>query len=361
MFTRLDSERNAKVMKRAVNEQKLEYDKYKKAVSTMDTYVSLPAQRFAYLVRKYVHHRRMRVVEDNVRLRRADLDDEVYMTLGKMESLQNERARKWEEKMDRLGDQRQQLANMLMQTLDSIEEESGIFLIKPMFAYKSLYNPKKFYGKPYEQYWSTRGEVEAPAPAPAHATHGQRGYSEGLRKDGAALDTLQSTYMPPTPASGKQEAGLSQAEDDSHTRRLLMGNPQDGIAGKGTHLIGSYPQPSWNPGLSQPKALTFDALTQSYLNTPKMLELDINRMLIAQNQISTRIASQGAPGEQVATAGMRSYITLKRHVGQPGVGERHTASGVTVKRPEMMAKSMSLPPIAPTLTKDAEVSKYLKC
>jgi len=29
----------------------------------MDTYVSLPAQRFAYLVRKYVHHRRMRVVE----------------------------------------------------------------------------------------------------------------------------------------------------------------------------------------------------------------------------------------------------------------------------------------------------------
>ena len=44
-----------------------------------------------------------------------------------------------------------------------------------------------------------------------------------------------------------------------------------------------------------------------------------------------------------------------------GVGERHTASGVTVKRPEMMAKSMSLPPIAPTLTKDAEVSECLKC
>ena len=42
-----------------------------------------------------------------------------------------------------------------------------------------------------------------------------------------------------------------------------------------------------------------------------------------------------------------------------GVPERHTTSGVTVKRPEMMAKSMSLPPIAPTLTKEAEVSKYL--
>ena len=34
---------------------------------------------------------------------------------------------------------------------------------------------------------------------------------------------------------------------------------------------------------------------------------------------STRIASQGAPGEQVGTSGMRSYITLKRHVGQPGM------------------------------------------
>ena len=39
--------------------------------------------------------------------------------------------------MDALGSERLQLANMLMITLDEIERESGIFLIKPMFSYRA--------------------------------------------------------------------------------------------------------------------------------------------------------------------------------------------------------------------------------
>ena len=33
------------------------------AVTTMDDYVSLPAQRLAHLVKKYVHHSRMKEIE----------------------------------------------------------------------------------------------------------------------------------------------------------------------------------------------------------------------------------------------------------------------------------------------------------
>ena len=39
------------------------------AVDTMDSYVSLPARRLTYLVRKYVHHRHMREVEGASRRR----------------------------------------------------------------------------------------------------------------------------------------------------------------------------------------------------------------------------------------------------------------------------------------------------
>ena len=44
--------------------------------------------------------------------------------------------------MDEMGIERYRLANMLMETLDSIEQESGLFLIKPMYSYRgrSLYN-----------------------------------------------------------------------------------------------------------------------------------------------------------------------------------------------------------------------------
>ena len=51
--------------------------------------------------------------------------------------LPSQRAQRWADKMDALGSERLQLANMLMITLDEIERESGIFLIKPMFSYRA--------------------------------------------------------------------------------------------------------------------------------------------------------------------------------------------------------------------------------
>lgn len=63
MFTRLDAERNAKNLKRAMSHNKLTEDRYKEAVDKMDAYVSLPAKRLAELVKKYVHHRNMMRIE----------------------------------------------------------------------------------------------------------------------------------------------------------------------------------------------------------------------------------------------------------------------------------------------------------
>ena len=48
------------------------------------------------------------------------------------------RARKWENKMDELSNRRNELANDLTETMSEIESQSGIFLIKPLFSYKSL-------------------------------------------------------------------------------------------------------------------------------------------------------------------------------------------------------------------------------
>ncbi|GFR68389.1 centrosome-associated protein CEP250-like isoform X1 [Elysia marginata] len=88
MFTRLDSERNAKIMKKAVMDEKLNAEKYKEAVAKMDEYVSLPAQRLAHLVRKYMHHKRMRAIEEKVK-NSSSVNEEVFEVLDKMEDLQN--------------------------------------------------------------------------------------------------------------------------------------------------------------------------------------------------------------------------------------------------------------------------------
>ncbi|KAJ8311754.1 hypothetical protein KUTeg_011109 [Tegillarca granosa] len=177
MFTRLDSERNSKIMKRAVNDDKLDPEKYKDAVNKMDDYVSLPAQRLAHLVRKYVHHCRMKEIEENVKKSKS-LNENVFEILDKMEALQNQRAKKWADKMDEMGSERLRLASLLMETLDSIEQESGIFLIKPMYSYRSRDMVKERYAgklsrpnRPRTNQSPARDIPSAYAPAPTPASN----------------------------------------------------------------------------------------------------------------------------------------------------------------------------------------------
>ena len=69
MFTRLDAERNSKILKRAVNERRLSDDSFSVIMEHMDHYVSLPAQRLAHIVRRYSHHRSMKEIGEYLTLR----------------------------------------------------------------------------------------------------------------------------------------------------------------------------------------------------------------------------------------------------------------------------------------------------
>ena len=60
MFTRLDAERNGKILKRAVNEGRLSENSFSVIIEHMDDYVSLPSKRLAHIVRRYSHHRTMK-------------------------------------------------------------------------------------------------------------------------------------------------------------------------------------------------------------------------------------------------------------------------------------------------------------
>lgn len=60
MFTRLDAERNGKILKRAVNEGRLSENSFSVIIEHMDGYVSLPSKRLAHIVRRYSHHRAMK-------------------------------------------------------------------------------------------------------------------------------------------------------------------------------------------------------------------------------------------------------------------------------------------------------------
>ncbi|XP_021373672.1 uncharacterized protein LOC110463415 isoform X3 [Mizuhopecten yessoensis] len=308
MFTRLDSERNCKIMKRAVNDQKMEADKYKDALVKMEDYVGLPAQRFAHLVRKYVHHSRMKEIEENVKKSKS-LNENVFEILDKMEALQNERAKTWADKMDQMGSERLRLANLLMETLDSIEQESGIFLIKPMYSYRGRDIKDARYG----------GKLTRPM-------RSQRNLSPHR-------ENLSSFAPAPTPASNMRLIrGQPVPTTQSMTHEIMpkheaprpLEGDEGGITGASLNWVGTSQKQTWSMNSSVVRGDPENFLSSqnpNAMNTPRILELDINRMLIGQNTISSKITQPGLTEDRLVNASqnnLRSYITVNRPTALPG-------------------------------------------
>ena len=348
MFTRLDSERNAKIMKRAVNDQKLDPDQYKDVMSKMDDYISIPAKRLAHLVRKYVHHCKMKEIEENVKKSKS-LDENVFEVLDKMENFQNKRAKKWAEGMDHMGNDRLRFANILMETLEDIEQQSGIFLIKPMYSFKGRDIKERYAGKlarpmrPQRNISPTR-EISAFAPAPTPASN-IRGLTRGH---------ISSSMMQQHPEEEvREEPPRPLAQDDS------------GITGAGMAWVGSVPRSTWNIGSSQVRAID-DLQNPNMMNTPRILELDINRMMIGQNNISTKIISPGISDDRLVNASQnnfRSYVTVNRPAPGPGQPRASTFSSVKDNVPPSSPTIHQLSP-SPTVQKrvrmsDGDVSRVL--
>ncbi|KAL4216430.1 hypothetical protein ACF0H5_024155 [Mactra antiquata] len=359
MFTRLDSERNAKIMKKAVNEKKLDTDKYKEAMVQMDEYVNLPAQRLAHLVKKYVHHCRMKEIEENVQ-KSQSLNENVFELFDKMEALQNQRAKRWANRMDEMGMERYRLANMLMETLDCIEQESGIFLIKPMYSYRGREQKDHQYGggkitrpfRPHRTLSPLRDSSSAQAPAPTPASNMRLARHQARKEEPSQYpqDAGQVQYVPKGPLEGDST----------------------GLMGATVNYVGAQPRATWNMADSQ---IGMYSPTMGNVNTPRILELDINRMMIGQNTISAQIGSPGLSNDRLVNAAnnnLRSYMTVNRpgpnsagKNDRPSSGSRHSPlpsssptnqSASTAKRvrlsdadvPTVMSASQPLPPIGVT-------------
>ena len=74
----------------------------------------------------------------------GNLDESVFSTLDKMEALQNKRAQRWGDKMDGYASERGRLAEQLTACFENLEQETGIFLIKPVYSMKGRYEIKEF-------------------------------------------------------------------------------------------------------------------------------------------------------------------------------------------------------------------------
>lgn len=329
IFSRSDSERNQRALKRGISAQKVSAEQYNEAVRSMEQYTVLPAKRLVHIVRKFSHHTQMKKIEDKVRHSNS-IDDEVFNLLEKMEALQSKRAQRWGEEMDTLTAERNRLAHLLMETLSHIEQESGIFMIKPILSWKgrgfhpiyqsklSAYQPPKRYLRPItpeerKLHVGTPFTI-VPAPTPANQAI-KTGYRPGTRN-----------------SSGSPGGGDAQR---LFTSTGLIPNGGGSVTGSAVQMVGEVPQPMWSMSTSLPThagegqggggGLTGGKL--NFMTTPRLLELDVNRLLIGQNTVSaaTKALLSNDRLVNAANSSVRSYVTIARPSTHPQVPNFRTS------------------------------------
>ncbi|CAF3416685.1 unnamed protein product [Rotaria sp. Silwood1] len=134
LFTRLDAERNEQTLQQAVYQGKVHETIYNELNEAMTDYIRLPSQQFSNLVRRYIHYRK--AVEIENRIENHFYDHETRNVLEKMESLYERRANQISKCISDIRQQRANLAITLTEKFDNLEDESSIFLIRPVYSYQ---------------------------------------------------------------------------------------------------------------------------------------------------------------------------------------------------------------------------------
>uniref|UniRef100_A0A1I8JKQ0 M protein repeat protein n=1 Tax=Macrostomum lignano TaxID=282301 RepID=A0A1I8JKQ0_9PLAT len=275
MFTKLDAERNTKTLKRALASRRIGEAAYETAVEAMEEYASVPARRLLTMARRLLHRRTVEQLQRAVQQGDGFTEDRARLLLARLEDYEAGANRRYDQIMDRLREERLRLARGLVDTFDDVGESCSIFLIRPVLSLRHRDN--------LEQHYHSIVEQNRRAAA-------QRRSEDELQALGRGR--LQQQRLSPCPEE--------EAADGS--RRL------PDIAGSGVRHDTSLSD-VWNIHSSTDMRMLPAGFDRTLLNTPRLLEMDVNKILLGQNRISASLDAETGSG---GGAGLRYYVPLKR-------------------------------------------------
>ncbi|XP_075922757.1 uncharacterized protein LOC116939467 isoform X3 [Petromyzon marinus] len=171
-FTRTDMEHNVRKLRRGFYNKKVQRGHCEDAMSAMEKIVVAQRKRLVLMAERYVEHVSMKRIRDNVSRNFGD-SRPVCDLLERMETMQSKRHRHWSKQMAELSASRMRAVEQLTRTLCDIEEESGLFLIRPYLFWISSVKSrnskcKKVMHQPLVERRSNASNVfSTPPPSPA--------------------------------------------------------------------------------------------------------------------------------------------------------------------------------------------------
>ncbi|XP_014776152.1 uncharacterized protein LOC106873340 isoform X2 [Octopus bimaculoides] len=147
MFTRFDMERNRKAMRKGLATHTVDPQKYQNIVKQMTEYVSLPERYFRQVVYSYLWHCNLKTVYAYLTPKPTDqtglLNESHYATsLAKLAALHRNKLTQWSTHQASLSKYRRNIAMTLTSNLESLETDTGLLLIKPVYWHNNKTNCK---------------------------------------------------------------------------------------------------------------------------------------------------------------------------------------------------------------------------
>ena len=131
-FTRLDVERNEKVLQEAVLKQQISEEDCESILSDMEDYLSLPGQRLQHIRTQLQQQVGIRRTIVDVRNSSSSPEHTTHV-LNMIQQLQTKRQDEFSLKMEKMSLKRLELAEKIQKGLTRVEKGSRTFLIKPMY------------------------------------------------------------------------------------------------------------------------------------------------------------------------------------------------------------------------------------
>ncbi|XP_041074146.1 uncharacterized protein LOC121294480 [Polyodon spathula] len=279
MFTHLDLEHNKRVLRHALRRGRVPAQLCQSACREMRMYSELQRQRLAGLVRQYTAYLGMMEVREAIT---TSNNSSAWHLLPRLQALHVQRLWRWSQHMAGLSELRVQLALSITDTLGSIEEESGIFLIKPVLLWKrqtSLKHSGRIVG---------RLKVSMkPDPSPTLAPSSQTTASRTQ-----IMKSLSGT-----------KAATTRANQDPVSTVTVLG-------GGGLRMWSVNDAEPGKPGTQKQERGILPAV-------PRLLEMDVNKFLISQHHVCMKKLERSSsldPESASPRLSLRSFLPVDRTV-----------------------------------------------
>ncbi|XP_077329546.1 uncharacterized protein LOC143963708 isoform X2 [Lithobates pipiens] len=151
IFTHLDEEHNRRILQRSSDQGKIPLHVYQEASRAMSEYRRLRQERLRSLASGYVQYISWNTAENHLQ-RQCLIRPHIIPALSKIKVLKHQVLLRWKKKREQSQEEKLNLSISLHQILQGVQEDSGIFLIKPVLSWSGRSSMQKSHSQILSHY-----------------------------------------------------------------------------------------------------------------------------------------------------------------------------------------------------------------